>query len=88
MSLRLHIRAYTADVAHFVKDGTELRCEEQQCETKRNVKLAHGDGQHGNRRTVAGFGAQSSTRATGGAGAATRGACRPANGLEASALAP
>jgi hypothetical protein len=33
MSLRLHIRAYTADVAHFVKDGTQLRREEQQCET-------------------------------------------------------
>ena len=33
MNLRLHIRAYTADVAHFVKDGTQLRREEQQCET-------------------------------------------------------
>jgi hypothetical protein len=31
MSLR--IRAYTADVAHFVKDGTQLRREEQQSET-------------------------------------------------------
>jgi hypothetical protein len=33
MSLRLHIRADAADVAHFVKDGTQLRREEQQCET-------------------------------------------------------
>jgi hypothetical protein len=33
VSLRLHIRADTADVAHFVKDGTQLRGEQQQCET-------------------------------------------------------
>jgi hypothetical protein len=33
MNLRLHVRAYTADVAHFVKDGTQLRREEQQGET-------------------------------------------------------
>ena len=28
-----HIRADTADVAHFVKDGTQLRREQQQCKT-------------------------------------------------------
>jgi hypothetical protein len=33
MSLCLHIRADTADVAHFMKDGTQLCCKQQQCET-------------------------------------------------------
>src|SRR5882762_5955883 len=33
MSLRLHIRADAADVAQFVTDGTQLRHQEQQCET-------------------------------------------------------
>ena len=33
VNLCLHIRADTADVAHFVKDGTQLRGEQQQCET-------------------------------------------------------
>jgi hypothetical protein len=31
MDLHLHIRADTADVAHSVKEGTQLRREEQQC---------------------------------------------------------
>jgi hypothetical protein len=29
MDLRVHIRTDTADVAHFVKDGPQLRREEQ-----------------------------------------------------------
>lgn len=33
VSLRLHIRADTAEVAHFVEDRTQLRCKQQQCET-------------------------------------------------------
>ena len=33
VNLCLHIRADTADVAHFVKDGTQLRGEQQQSET-------------------------------------------------------
>ena len=33
VNLCLHIRADTADVAHFVKDSTQLRREQQQCET-------------------------------------------------------
>jgi hypothetical protein len=33
VDLLAHIRADAADVTHFVKDGTQLRREEQQCET-------------------------------------------------------
>jgi hypothetical protein len=33
VDLLAHIRADAADVAHFVKDSTQLRREEQQCET-------------------------------------------------------
>jgi hypothetical protein len=33
VDLLAHIRADAADVAHFVKDGAQLRREEQQCET-------------------------------------------------------
>jgi|KBSSwiStaDraftv2_1062776.scaffolds.fasta_scaffold00443_41 hypothetical protein len=33
MNLRPHRRADAADVAHFVKDSTQLCREQQQCET-------------------------------------------------------
>jgi hypothetical protein len=33
MDLRVHVRADATDVAHFVKDGTQLRREEQQGQT-------------------------------------------------------
>jgi hypothetical protein len=33
MDLRVHVGADPADVTHFVKDGAELRREEQQCQT-------------------------------------------------------
>jgi len=33
MDLRVHVRADAADVAHFVKDSTQLRREEQERQT-------------------------------------------------------
>ena len=33
VDLRVHVRADAADVAHFVKDGTQLRREEQKGQT-------------------------------------------------------
>ena len=33
MDLRLHVRADAADVAHFMKDGPQLRREEQERQT-------------------------------------------------------